>query len=301
MAVVLRSLLFVPGNNYRAIMKTPAINCDAVIFDLEDAVSIEDKETARIFVKDAIEKLKFSKNKMKIVRVNSWDTGFCELDLNDVVRNGLDAVMLPKSESKDDILRLDSYLTELEETRGLEAGSIKIMPLIESHIGVLNAYEIAGASSRNIALAFGALDYYRSLGRTNFELSETQYELLFARSMIANSAKACGLKAIDTPFFGLLIDKKGLEKEAKMALQLGFDGKLIIHPNHAEIVNRIFTPTEEDVKQAKEIVKAYEEAKAQGLGVTTLRGKMIDYANYVQAMELIEVYKAIKGDYHEHN
>jgi len=301
MAIALRSLLFVPGNNYRAIMKTPTINCDAVIFDLEDAVPIEDKETARIFVKDAIEKLKFSNKKMKVARVNSWDTGLCELDLDEVVREGLDAIMMPKSETKDDILKLDKYLTKLEESQALEIGSIKVIPLIESHIGVLNAYEIAKSSNRCIALAFGALDYYRTLGRTYFRFSEVQYELLFARSMIVNSAKAVGLKAVDTPFFGLLIDKKGLEKEAKLAWQLGFDGKLIIHPNHAEIVNSIFTPSKEDVEQAEEVVKVYEEAKARGLGATTLHGKMIDYATYIQAKELLETYKAIEGNDYEHN
>lgn len=293
MVFILRSLLFVPGSNYRAIMKTPSINCDAIIFDLEDAVSMEDKETARIFVKDAVEKLEFADKKMKVVRVNSWDTGLCDLDLKWVVRSGLDAIMLPKSESKDEVLKLDEYLTKLEKEQELETGSVKVIPLIESHIGVLNAYEIAKSSDRCIALAFGALDYYRTLGRTYFKFSENQYELLFARSMIVNAAKAAGLKAVDTPFFGMLIDKKGLEKEARLAWQLGFDGKLIIHPNHVDIINTVFTPSKEDVEQAKEVVKVYEEAKARGAGAATLRGKMIDYATYVQAKELLEVYEAI--------
>jgi len=293
MVLILRSLLFVPGSNYRAIMKTPTINCDAVIFDLEDAVSMEDKETARIFVKDAIEKLNFPDGKMKVVRVNSWDTGLCEQDLDWVVRGGLDAIMLPKSESKDDVSKLDEYLTKLEEDRGLEKKSIKVIPLIESHVGVLKAYEIASSSDRCIALAFGALDYYRTLGRTYFKFSEEQYELLFARSMIINAAKAAGLKAIDTPFFGMLVDKKGLEREARLVWQLGFDGKLVIHPNHVDVVNAVFTPSEEDVKQAEEVVEVYEKAKTMGMGAATLRGKMIDYATYVQAKELLEVYEAL--------
>jgi len=293
MVVVLRSLLFVPGNNYRAIVKSPKINCDAIIFDLEDSVPIEDKETARIFVRDAVKEIDL-KGKMKIVRINSWDSGFAETDLEEVVRKGLDAVMLPKSESRDEILRLDKYLTKLETSRGIKTGSIKIIPLIESHKGVINAYEIARASSRCIALSFGALDYYRTLGRTYFKFSEDQYELLFARSMIVNSAKAAGLRAIDSPFLGLLVDKDGLRRESNLAWQLGFDGKLAIHPNHVEIINDVFTPSEEDVRQAREIVKVYEEAKAHGLGATTLHGKMIDYATYVQAKELLDSYEVIK-------
>lgn len=201
--------------------------------------------------------------------------------------------MLPKSESREDVEKLDRALAELEKERGIEVGSIKIIPLIESHRGVINAYEIA--SGRCIALAFGALDYYRTLGRTYFKFSETQQELLFARAMIVNSAKAAGLKAIDTPFLGLLVDREGLRRESELAWQLGFDGKLAIHPKHVEVINEVFTPSKRDIEQAMEIVKVYEEAKAQGLGATTLRGRMIDYATYVQAKELLEVYEAIKS------
>ncbi len=293
MAIVLRSLLFVPGNNYRTIVKAPKIDCDAVVFDLEDAVPIEDKETARIFVRDAIKELNF--RQFKIVRVNSWDTGFTETDLKEIVQPSLDGIMLPKSESREDVEKLDRTLAELEKERGIKVGSIKIIPLIESHKGVINAYKIASASDRCIALAFGALDYYRTLGRTYFKFSETQQELFFARAMIVNSAKAAGLKAIDTPFLGLLVDREGLRRESELAWQLGFDGKLAIHPKHVEIINEVFTPSKEEIEQAMEIVKVYEEAKAQGLGATTLRGRMIDYATYVQAKEFLEIYEIIKS------
>ncbi len=289
--MILRSLLFVPGNNYRAIVKSQKIDCDAVIYDLEDAVPVEDKETARVFVKDAVEKMKVKG--MKIVRVNSWDTGFTENDLDWVVREGLDAVMLPKCESSEDVAKLERALERLESERGLKR--VAILPLIESHKGVLNAYEIARSSERCVALSFGALDYYRTLGRTYFNFSDEQYELLFARSMIVNSAKAAGLKAIDTPFLGLLVDREGLRRECLIAWQLGFDGKLAIHPNHIGVINEVFTPSDKDVEWAKEVVSVYEEAKVKGMGAVTLKGKMIDYATYVQAKELLSEYEEIRG------
>jgi len=285
--------LFVPGNNYRAILKTQNLNFDAAIFDLEDAVPVDDKETARIFVRDAITKLEFSDGRLKFIRVNGWDTGFTYDDLNETVFEGLDGVMFPKSESAGDITKLEKLLSEFEELRGISGGRLKIIPLIESAKGVLNSYSIASASERVVALAFGALDYYRTLGRSYFKFTQEQNELLFARSQIVNASKAAGVKAIDTPFFGLLVDKEGLLKESKMVWQLGFDGKLAVHPNHLEIINRVFTPSEEDVREAMEIVQEYEKARARGLGAITFAGRMIDYATYVQAKELLGVYEIV--------
>ena len=278
-SLLLRSCLFVPGNNYRAILKTEKINFDAAIFDLEDAVPLEEKETARIFVKDAIEKLDF-KGKLKIVRINS-EAELIDDDLKAVLRKGLDGIMLPKAESAEDIIRLK----ELIERYSTSINPF-IIALVESAKGVVRAEEIA---EREVAaIAFGALDYYRTLGRSYFKFTPKQVELLFARSKVVNAAKAFGKKAIDSPFFGLIIDKDGLMKESKLAWQLGFDGKLVIHPNHVEIVNQIFSPKEEDVKLAREIIEAFEKA-----GTTSVGGRMIDYASYVQAKEVIEMYEEI--------
>ena len=278
-SLLLRSCLFVPGNNYRAILKTEKINFDAAIFDLEDAVPLEEKETARIFVKDAIEKLDF-KGKLKIVRVNS-EAELIEDDLKAVLRKGLDGIMLPKAESADDITRLK----ELIEKYSTSINPF-IIALVESAKGVVRTEEIA--KSEVAAIAFGALDYYRTLGRSYFKFTLEQVELLFARSKVVNAAKAFGKKAIDSPFFGLIIDKDGLMRESKLAWQLGFDGKLVIHPNHVEIVNQIFSPKAEDVKLAREIIEAFEKA-----GTSSVGGRMIDYASYVQAKEVIEMHEEI--------
>ncbi len=290
--MLLRSCLFVPGNNYRAILKTEKLEFDAAIFDLEDAVPIEDKETARIFVRDAIEKLKFD-GRLKIVRVNGWETGMLEEDLEFIFRGTsegldgtLDGIMLPKTESAADVLKLERLIDKFK--RGKEKVKPFIIALIESAKGVIKAEEIAECKSV-AAIAFGALDYYRTLGRSYFKFSPEQTELFFARSKIVNSAKAYGKKALDSPFFGLIIDREGLLKEAKLAWQLGFDGKLVIHPNHVPIVNEVFSPSEEDVKLAQEIVAEFEKEGKP----TTVGGRMIDYASYVQAKEVISTYEEI--------
>ncbi|AGK60896.1 Citrate lyase beta subunit [Archaeoglobus sulfaticallidus PM70-1] len=282
-----RSALFIPGNNYRAILKSEKIDFDIAIFDLEDAVPVNDKETARIFVRDAIERLKFNGRK-KFVRINSdYDD-----DLNEIALRGLDGVMLPKSESERDIRNLERKLSRLEDERNLN--EIRIIPLIESARGVMNSFEIASSSDRIVALAFGAVDYYRTLGRSYFKFSNTQIELLFARSMIVNAAKAAGLKAIDSPFFGMLIDMEGLLKESKLAFQLGFDGKLAIHPNHIKIINEVFSPSKEEFEEARKIVESYEAAKQRGEGVITFEGRMVDFASYKQARDVVETYLEIE-------
>jgi citrate lyase subunit beta/citryl-CoA lyase len=279
--MLLRSCLFVPGNNYRAILKTEKIDFDAAIFDLEDAVPPQEKETARIFVRDAIEKLDF-RSRLKIVRINS-EAELMEGDLKAVLHGNLDGIMLPKVEDAKDVTRLRRLVEKLSDTK---SSSPFIVALIESARGVVKAEEIA--ESEVAAIAFGALDYYRTLGRSYFKFSAEQTELLYARSRIANAAKAFGKKAIDSPFFGLIIDKERLIAEAKMAWQLGFDGKLVIHPNHVGVVNEIFSPSEEDVRLAKEIVENFEKS-----GTTSVGGRMIDHASYVQAKDVIEMYEEI--------
>lgn len=286
--MLMRSCLFVPGNNYRAILKANTLDFDICIYDLEDAVSVEEKETARVFVK-SVAKEKFEDGRLKFVRVNSINSGMIDEDLDYVMYEGIDGIMLPKTESSKDVELLIEKMRKFEDERGLEEK--KVIALIETPMGVMNSMDVA-KNERVVALAFGALDYYRSLGRSYFKFSENQIELLFARCMIVNSAKAYGKKAIDTPFLGLIIDREGLRRESLLAKQLGFDGKMAIHPNHIPIINEIFSPSEKEVKEAEEIVKAYEEAKT---GVISFKGRMVDYASYVQAKETVEMYNLIRS------
>lgn len=284
--MVLRSMLFVPGNSMRMITKAVTLPADAIILDLEDAVPLPDKETARIMVRDSIKGVK-SGGAYVFVRVNALTTNLTAEDLQSIVVESLDGIMLAKAETKSDIEELDKMIGEAEEASGLESGAIKIIPLIESTRGVVNAYEIASASKRVVAVAFGAGDYYRDLGRSVASLSQEQTELLYARSQIANSSVAAGVPAIDTVFFGLLTDREGFVKETTLAFQLGFKGKLLVHPTQIEPVNKVFSPSSDEVKYANRVVKAFEAAQAKGLGAVSFEGKMIDEMNYKQAKDVV--------------
>jgi citrate lyase subunit beta/citryl-CoA lyase len=286
-------MLFVPGNNWRMIERAKKENEDAVILDIEDAVPIGEKETARWFVKDAIPM--FSAALIGIfVRVNGPATGLISDDLHFAVHQDLTGVVLPKSESRADIMRLDRIIRKEERTKRIKSGSVAILPLIETARGVLNAQDIAEASKRVVALAFGAADYMRDLGRSYIAMSESETEILYARSRLALASRVAGIPAVDTPFFGLTIDEKGLVRQDMLAAQLGFRGKLVIHPGHVDPVNQVFTPSKEDVEQSKKIMKAYEEAAKRGFGAASLEGRMIDFATYEMAREQLSFVEVIE-------
>ncbi len=289
---VLRSMLFVPSNNWRMLMGSGKEGADAVITDLEDAVPIGEKETGRVFARDSISSIKADGADV-FVRVNGVATGLTAEDIKVVVCKDLDGIMLPKTESKEDVLELDALIAKEEKDKGLKPDTLAIIPLLETAKGVLNAHEIAVSSKRVIALSFGAADFLRDLGRSYTTVSTDESELLYPRSYISLAAKSAGILAVDTPFFGLIIDEEGLIRESKIALQLGFKGKMVIHPKHIRFVNQIFTPSSEDINYAERVIKTYEEAAARGLGAASLEGKMIDYATYRMAEELNLVNKVI--------
>jgi citrate lyase subunit beta/citryl-CoA lyase len=290
--IVLRSMLFVPGNNMRMIAKAATSASDAIILDLEDAVPLADKATARVMTKDTIKAVK-SGGAYIFVRVNALTTRLTAEDLKFVAVEDLDGIMLPKTETKSNVVELAAMLREAEKGSGLEPESLKIIPLVETAKGVINAYQIASASERVVAVAFGAGDYYRDLGRSVSFLSPEQTELLYARSQIVNGSRAAGVQAIDTVFFGLLTDREGFMKETILALQLGFNGKLIIHPAQIAVVNKIFSPSPDAAQYARRVVDAFEEAQIRGLGAISFEGKMIDYMSYKQAKELVGLIELI--------
>jgi len=278
---VWRSMLFIPANSWRMIMRATGEMQDAIILDLEDAVPIAEKETARVFARDGIPILK-SKGIDVFVRVNSLGTGMTQEDLKYVVGKGLDGIMLPKSEKREEIVKLDRLLRKEEEKKKLKPNSISIMPLLESPRGVLNAAEISRGSKRIVALGFGAGDFLRELGEgfAIARLSPDEYfpMILYARSRISIAARVADVPAIDTPFFGLLIDTEGLIRESSRVKLLGFKGKMLIHPRHIEPVNQVFSPSKEDVEFSKQMIAAYKEASAKGQGAASFGGRMIDYA-----------------------
>ena len=293
---ILRTMLFVPANSWRMITTAATEGGDAVILDLEDACPIAEKETGRIFARDSTPMLK-EKGMDVFVRVNSFDTGLTEKDIDYVVVKGLGGVMLPKAESKEDILRLDQLLKIEEEKKGLALNSVVILPLLESPKGISAVSEIISGSQRVIGVSFGAGDYSREIGAGMgvTSLSPEEYSLMAShpRSCIALAARAAGIFAIDAPFFGLVIDMDGLIKEVRKVKLMGFTGKLLVHPRHVEPVNQVFSPSKEEIDFAKRVIKAYEEAKSKGLGATSLGGRMIDYGSYRRALNLISIAEKI--------
>jgi citrate lyase subunit beta/citryl-CoA lyase len=289
-------MLFVPANSWRMITTAATEGGDAVILDLEDACPIAEKETGRIFARDSIPMLK-EKGMDVFVRVNSFDTELTEEDISYVVVSGLDGVMLPKAESKEDILNLDQLLKFEEEKKGILPNTIAILPLLESPKGISAVSEIISGSQRIIGVSFGAGDYSREIGAGMgvTSLSPEEYFLMAShpRSCIALAARAAGILAIDSPFFGLVIDIEGLIKESRKVKLIGFTGKLLVHPRHVDSVNQVFSPSKDEIDFARRVIKAYEEAKAKGLGATSLGGRMIDYGSYRRALNLISIAEKI--------
>jgi len=269
---------------------------DAVILDLEDACPIAEKETGRIFARDSIPMLK-EKGLDIFVRINSFETGLTELDLSYVITKGLDGVMLPKSESKEDMVKLDQLLKGEEKKKGMEPGSVSILPLLESPKGIAAVSEIIAASPRVIGVSFGAGDYSREIGAgmgvTSLSADDFFLMASYPRSCIALAARAAGVLAIDSPYFGLVIDIDGLTLETRKVKLMGFTGKLLVHPRHVYFVNQVFSPTKEEIAFAKRVIKAYDEAKSKGLGATSIGGRMIDFGSYRRALNLISIAEKI--------
>lgn len=266
-----RSMLFVPGSNAAMISNTFIYKPDAIMFDLEDAVALKEKDSARILVAHALQHPLYQEIET-VVRVNPLDSEFGLADLNAVVRAGVDVVRMPKTETAQDVIDMDREITEIEKVCGREVGSTKMLAAIESPLGITQANQIAMASKRLIGIALGAEDYVRNL---KTERSTEGIELLFARCSILQAARAAGIQAFDTVYSNAN-NEEGFLAEAALIKQLGFDGKSLINPRQIELLHNLFAPTQKDVDQARRIIDAAEEAERNGLGVVSLNGKMID-------------------------
>ena len=266
-----RSMLFVPGSNAAMLSNSFIYKPDSIMFDLEDAVALKEKDSARLLVAHALQHPLYQEIET-VVRVNPLDSEFGLLDLNAVVRAGVDVVRMPKTETAQDVVDMDNAITDIEKTCGREVGSTKMLAAIESPLGITQANQIATASKRLIGIALGAEDYVRNL---KTERSPEGIELLFARCSILQAARAAGIQAFDTVYSNAN-NEEGFLKEAALIKQLGFDGKSLINPRQIELLHNLFAPTQKDVDQAKRIIEAAEEAERQGSGVVSLNGKMID-------------------------
>lgn len=277
---------FVPGSNLRNIEKVNTLEADAFIFDLEDAVAISEKQNARDNVVKAIQHYQ---QKNIFVRINSFDSPFFLEDVENVVVEGLSGIVLPKAETSMQLKVLDKLLIEKEKKLNIPIGSIKIVALIESAMGVHHAIELA-KFNRVIRLAFGAIDYTLDIQAT---LTDHRLELLFARSQLVLASRLAQLEGPIDTVYADIYNESGLRKETTLSKELGFKGKLIVHPAQIKIVNEVFTPSKSEVEQARKIIDAAHKAEKQGKGVVNLDGKMIDLPVIKQAEAILEYYNRL--------
>ncbi|ERN51301.1 CoA ester lyase [Alkalihalophilus marmarensis] len=283
-----RSWLFVPGNRMKVIEKAELLDADVIIYDLEDAVLLQDKIQAREMVIEALQ----SSKKNIFVRMNSLSDMFGHEDVLSLLSNynkSLKGLILPKVSSAQQIKSLETMLITYEKKYNIHY-ELEIVPLIESAAGVHFCFDIASASPRVKRLAFGAVDYCLDV---NITPTKCGNELLYARSQIVNASRAAEkLQPIDTVYIHFN-DYEGLDIEINTAKGLGFGGKLVIHPNQIDEVNKKFAPTEEEVLDAKEILETVEQ---DGAAVFQLNGRMIDEPIIKKARITLEKYRLIKGE-----
>jgi citrate lyase subunit beta/citryl-CoA lyase len=264
-------MMFVPGNNPGMIRDAGVYPADAIMFDLEDSVAVNQKDSARFLVFQALTTLEYP-GKELVVRVNDPRTKTGKDDLEAIVRTQKAVIRLPKTDGPEDVVYCEGIIEKIEKLNNIPVGSTALMAAIESPNGVLQAREIAFASKRLIGIALGAEDYVTNLKTTR---SPEGVELLFARSMILNAARAAGIACIDTVYSDVN-NEEGLRAEATLIKKLGFDGKSVINPRQIAVIHEIFTPTQKEIDKALAVKGAIKEANAKGSGVIALNGKMID-------------------------
>jgi len=278
-----RSRLYLPGNNPYLFQGISYYSADGIILDLEDAVPPEEKDTARMLVSYALKNLDFGKSE-KMVRINPLDICGAE-DIEAVIQNKPDILLIPKCESEYDVKKTVEQIEKFEKKYSINSHYVKIIPIIESAKGVNNAEDIALASDRIAALAFGAEDYTASLGVSK---TKSEKELLYAKQVIVNAAKGAGIQASDTVYADI-DDIEGLKTSTENSKMLGFDGRGAIHPSQIEIIHSVFNPDKKEIDKAKQIIDAFDNAKKEGLGVIKLNGKMIDMPVVLRAMRILRI------------
>ncbi|ATW24488.1 HpcH/HpaI aldolase/citrate lyase family protein [Candidatus Formimonas warabiya] len=286
---LLRSMLFVPTYKKSFMDHALETNADALILDLEDSVPFAYKETARQNLRDYLNKSKF-KNITTFVRLNDIESKLLFKDLNSILHEDVDGFVLTKVYSSDDMIYYDNLITQLENENDIIEGHFRFAPLIETTSAVLDIYNIAKSSSRNIALLFGGEDYLNDLEGLH---GEPPLTFDYPRAVIALAARAAGVLPIDTPYLSL-DDFDGFEKEENISFEMGFAGCLLIHPKQINLAHKCFTPREEEIERSRDIVEAIEKSKVEGSGVAMLGKKMIGPPMEKRARKVLNLIKVIK-------
>ena len=262
-----RSMLFIPGNNPGMLQNGGVFGADSVILDLEDAVAPTEKDAARFLIAHALRTVDYGCSE-KVVRINPLDT-FAAEDIKAIVPCRPDAILVPKVESVADIYEAVRLIVAAELP---DQTPVKIIALLETPRGIIEAYAIAKADPRVVALALGAEDYTAGLGALR---TKQGTEIFTARTIVINAAAAADVQSIDTPFTDAN-DEEGLLVDTELAKNLGFKGKLSINPRQIEAIHAVYNPTSSDIDWAEQVIQAINKAQAEGSGVASLNGKMVD-------------------------
>jgi len=276
---VRRSRLYVPGSEPKYFINAGLHGSDAVILDLEDSVHSKEKDAARLLVRNALRTVDFLQCE-RMVRINQLPLGLADLD--EVVPESPDLILIPKVETKNQVIEVNSRIAEIKADYGI-ARQIWLMPILESALGIENAFSIAKASEQIVALTIGLEDYTADLGVVKTPAGS---ESLYARQRIVNAARAAGLQAIDS-VFGDVGDMDGLRRWSGNSRAMGFEGMGCVHPTQIPVIHRAFAPTSAEIERARKIVAAYDEAQQKGLGVVSLGSKMIDPPVVQRALKLM--------------
>ena len=266
-----RTSLYASGSNPINMIQAAFYNEDCLVYDMEDSVPLGEKDTARLLIYNTV-RYHRPANKYVIIRVNGIYSEFIEEDLEAAVRARPDAIRIPKVEYKEEAVRICNRITEIEKEAGLEVGKIEVWCNIESYLGMINAYEIATADPRIVALALGAEDFTASMKSTR---TKAGLEIFYARNAILTACRHAGIEAIDAVFSDIN-DIEGLKEDTQLTKNLGFDGKTCVHPRQIDVVNSFFTPSAKEIKYALRVLEAVEEGARLGKGAVTLDGGMID-------------------------
>lgn len=286
-----RSWMFVPGHRQRMIEKALGLNADAVMLDIEDGVAPSEKDTARKLIAEALGKEKGANSPTRFVRVNAIGHARMKADLDAVLKPGLDGLVLPKVQTVEEVLQVETILTRREPKVKIELNSVKLLIAIESPRGLINAPAIASCSSRVVGLMFGAEDFGRELGLPTSREAEAR-DMIYARSALAVAAASANVQAIDGVWVDLK-DIEGLSSFARQSRRLGFTGMSLIHPSQIDPINTVFSPAPEEIDYAERVIGAFEEANARGDGSVSLGGQLIDRPIVERARRTLEMAKAL--------
>ena len=276
-----RSRLYIPGVQPKMMVNALVHQADGIILDLEDSVAPGEKVSARLIVRNALRVLDFGESE-RMVRINQGDLGLA--DIAAIVPEPVQLILLPKAETAGQVQQVDARIAEVAQASGREE-PVYLMPIIESALGIENAYAIATASGNNVALAIGLEDYTADMG---MQRTREGLESAYARGALVNAARAADLQAIYTVFSDVE-DMEGLARSARETRAQGYDGMGAIHPRQVPVIHQNFAPDPEEIEKAKRIVLAFDEAQAQGLGVVALGSKMLDRPVVLRAQRTVDL------------